>query len=113
MTEQRLIDANTLDVVGTIIPSDADTKSYVMGMEYILNKIDKMPTIEERKTGKWEQIEVSYFADMDDETKTGMAIASMFCPRCKRYHNEVYLYGNPTFGVNFCPNCGADMREQP
>ena len=65
-----------------------------------------------RKTGKWEQIEISYFADMDDETKTGMAIASMFCPRCKRYHNEVYLYGNPTFGVNFCPNCGADMRGE-
>ena len=63
----------------------------------------------ERKKGRWEQVEVSYLSDMDAEIKESMAIASMFCPKCKRYHNEVYLYGNPTFGVNFCPNCGADM----
>lgn len=64
----------------------------------------------ERKTGKWEQVEVSYLADMDAEIKESMAIASMFCPKCKRYHNEVYMYGNPTYGVNFCPNCGAKME---
>lgn len=65
----------------------------------------------ERKRGKWEQVEVNYIADMDDEIKESMAIASMFCPCCKRYHNEVYMYGNPTFGVRYCSNCGADMRE--
>lgn len=65
----------------------------------------------ERKRGKWEQVEVNYIADMDDEIKESMAIASMFCPCCKRYHNEVYMYGNPTSGVRYCSNCGADMRE--
>lgn len=62
------------------------------------------------RTGRWEQVEVNYFADMDEEIQESMAIASMFCPRCKRYHNEVYLYGGATYGVNFCPYCGADMR---
>lgn len=99
----RLIDADAFIAKLNHVP---------MVQEAIRKAMDTMPTIEERK-GEWEQIEVSYFADMDDETKTGMAIASMFCPRCKRYHNEVYLYGNPTFGANFCPNCGADMRKQP
>lgn len=80
-------------------------------VQYIEDGISLISSVQpERKTGKWEQIEVNYFADMDDEIKESMAIASMFCPKCKRYHNEVYLYGNPTYGVNFCPACGADMR---
>ena len=65
----------------------------------------------ERKKGKWEQVSVSYVSEMDEESREVIAIASMFCPQCNRYHNEVYIYGNPTYGVNFCPNCGADMRE--
>ena len=74
--------------------------------------IEHAPTIDpERKRGRWEQVEVNYLADMDEDIKESMAIASMFCPSCKRYHNEVYLYGNPIYGVNFCPNCGADMTE--
>lgn len=73
--------------------------------------IEELPSAQpERKKGKWEQVEVNYMTDMDADIKESMAIASMFCPVCKRYHNEVYLYGNPTYGVNFCPNCGADKR---
>lgn len=73
--------------------------------------VEAMPTIHpERKKGKWEQVSVSYMSEMDEESREVIAIVSMFCPQCNRYHNEVYIYGNPTYGVNFCPNCGADMR---
>lgn len=57
----------------------------------------------------WEQVEVRYEDELIDNPV--QAVASMFCPNCKRYHNEVYFYGMPTERVNFCQNCGADMRE--
>lgn len=59
--------------------------------------------------GEWQQVEVHenkrHWADQNVS-----AIASMYCPKCKRYHNEVYFHGDPVENVNFCPNCGADMR---
>ena len=58
----------------------------------------------------WEQVEVRYEDELIDNPV--QAVASMFCPNCKRYHNEVYFYGMPTEQVNFCPNCGADMRGE-
>lgn len=39
----------------------------------------------------WEQVEVNRFEDMDEDMQEALAIASMFCPNCKRYHNEVYF----------------------
>lgn len=80
------------------------------GVQMVVNAIpasDVRPVVRAR----WEQIEVSYFEDMDDERRESLAIASMYCPKCKRYHNEVYIYGNPTEHVNFCGFCGADMRR--
>lgn len=68
--------------------------------------------LKEQRTGKWEQVTVTYCAELDDKAKEVMAIASMFCPECRRYHNEVYLYGNPTYGVKYCPNCGAKMEGE-
>lgn len=58
----------------------------------------------------WEQVEVRYEDELIDNPV--QAVASMFCPNCQCYHNEVYFYGMPTERVNFCPNCGADMREE-
>lgn len=101
MSEQRLIDANALDVVGTIIPSNADTKSYVMGMEYILNKIDKMPTIEERKTGKW-------IRNVDDDINAWW----YECSECGDYPLK-NAYGHDELS-RWCPHCGCKMEgEQP
>lgn len=58
---------------------------------------------------KWEQVEVLYVTENPNNMPE--AIASMFCPNCNRWHNEVYIYGNPIENVNFCPYCGADNRE--
>ena len=106
----RMIDADALDVVGTIIPSDADTKSYIMGMEYILNKIDNMPTIEERKTGKWVGVK-EYCDHLNEEAEregkrnrympSGMNI-SVYCDQCWKPNDRRTTY---------CPNCGKRMVQ--
>lgn len=57
---------------------------------------------------QWEDVEVERVEDMENPPDV---IAAMFCPNCKRWHNEVYFYGSPTENVHFCPFCGADMRE--
>lgn len=58
---------------------------------------------EHRRAGKWEDVSVH------DNIKNIM-IAAMRCNVCKRYHNEVYHFGNPTEMARFCPNCGAKME---
>ena len=79
----------------------------------IIKALESIPAadVREVKRGKWEEVEVIWLVDIEDKPD---AIASMFCPKCKRYANHVYHYGNPTDGMNFCPNCGAqmDMREE-
>ena len=58
--------------------------------------------------GEWADIdvqEVSAYTSLPIST-----ITSMRCNKCLKYHNEVYFYGNPAESVNFCPNCGADMK---
>lgn len=61
----------------------------------ILEKISKMPTIEpERKKGKW----------IKGVGENGIT-TSEFCSCC-RYENKHWC------DWNFCPNCGADMREE-
>ena len=87
----RMIDADALEVVTAKVPKGMDAKSYMAGMEYVLNQIDALPTIEERKTGKW--IDAQYPFSK--------------CSICECYFDTANNIGN------FCTNCGADMREQP
>ena len=54
---------------------------------------------------KWEDVHI------DRPEIADLEVASMFCPNCNRWHNEVYHYGNPIEFANFCSFCGADMRE--
>ena len=63
----------------------------------------------EVRHGRWEQVEITHVEDLKEEDKDCISIASMFCSKCKRYHNEVYMYGSPTESVRYCPNCGAKM----
>ena len=59
---------------------------------------------------RWEKVEVTYTEDCEEAMP--VAVASMYCLACNRYHNEVYFYGDPIENIRFCPNCGADMREE-
>lgn len=86
---------------------------YQQGITFALSDIASIPAADVRPVVKaaWEQVEVRYEDELIDNPV--QAVASMFCPNCQRYHNEVYFYGMPTERINFCPNCGADMREKP
>ena len=57
----------------------------------------------ERKTGKWEERGVSSENVID-------AWQSARCSVCGLYHTTPYLYYFNSY--NYCPNCGADMRDE-
>ena len=57
--------------------------------------------------GRWEQVEIIWI----DKTNRPDAIASMYCPVCKRYTTTIYHYGDPTHLMNYCPHCGDQMKE--
>lgn len=73
---------------------------------------DEIPAADVRENvrGEWQNVVVRNKGD--DVWQAIESVASMQCQKCKRWHNEVYLYGNPTEMSNFCPNCGADMRKE-
>lgn len=96
MAEQRLIDANAILYSEAV---DGDTFEGTGKLYARKEDIDALPTIEERKTGKW----------LPDNTN--MYEIRFVCSNCKE--SQVV----PTIGYkpiwDWCPNCGADMREQP
>ena len=61
--------------------------------------IDEQPTIEPRKKGKWKQVHVGGF------TPGGNSLS--VCSECGWEFGTHRIYPD----YNFCPNCGADMRE--
>lgn len=52
---------------------------------------------EERK-GRWDTV---FY-----ERNGTLASYSHLCPKCKYFYRDVRIKGH-----NFCPNCGADMKE--
>lgn len=72
-------------------PSYYDTQNAITE---IYDKINELPTIEERKTGKWIKDDGNGF----------------LCSVCNNgYKNQPTCMGKPMF--TFCPCCGAKMNE--
>lgn len=96
----RTIDADALEVVTAKVPKGMDAKSYMAGMEYVLSQIDALPTIEERKTGKWIRTDKTDIVD-------GKHInwVKWNCSECGVEKKIGWAKG-----VKFCPNCGAKME---
>lgn len=65
--------------------------------------LERMPTIEERKKGKWEERKVSSEKVIDEWQ-------SARCSVCGRYYTTPYMYYFDDY--SYCPNCGADMRGE-
>lgn len=86
----RLIDADVLLEYLQIIPIDLGYRE----VEEIEEYVKGMPTIEERKKGKWEITNLGAIGVFDS------------CSECKR----VVKHKAPFY--NFCPNCGADMMGE-
>ena len=62
-----------------------------------IDAVNEQPTIEERKSGKWEETD-------DGWDGTYYVCSECGCP-------WTLIDGTPKDnGMNFCPNCGADMR---
>ena len=91
----KLIDRDAIEVITVKVPKGMDAKSYMTGMEYVLSQIDALPTIEERKTGKW--------ICSDDLYETAV------CSCCKWDTEEPWdlarKFSRKFF--TYCPNCGS------
>lgn len=106
----RLIDADALTTQARS-EMDADIGTDIQTLlakgicERLCKWIDEQPTIEpQRKKGKW--IEFDSDDDKYDKIK---------CDCCKKeFTVDAYHWTDIGFtkdDLNFCPNCGADMRE--
>ena len=67
------------------------------GVDFACDVIDKLPSADVRENthGEW--------LDGDKDRITGICSVCGF---------ESFLYETDVAGMNFCPNCGADMRER-
>ena len=78
-------------------------KGYIVGnrnynsVAKLINSIPSADVVEQKK-GKWEEIPL--------ETG-GFTIRMPYCSLCGARPAEIGWY----YRTNFCPNCGADMRE--
>ena len=67
--------------------------------------VETLPTadVQEVRHGKWEEVVIP--SGYSNEVQ----YQSARCSVCKRYHTTPYLY--TYYEHNYCPNCGAEMRE--
>lgn len=93
----RLIDA--LELKRSIAAS-----ALVEDGKHIFDIIDDQPTIEERKTGRWEGIHI----DVANDDK-GRSYRFYSCTACGFTSFPAILAMEKEL-MNFCPNCGARME---
>ena len=100
ISREAAIDALSANFTITGLENKYTVVNYING---VIEKIKALPTIEERKKGKWDERKV-----FDTEDSDIAQMQSAKCSMCGKYHTTPYLYFFDNF--NFCPNCGADMR---
>lgn len=100
----RLIDADRLKE--EIVEAGQESTRYRIGEFWELNRneiwkvIDEQPTVEERKKGRWLRYGEDGYPNNED---------TVFwqCDQCLEQYT-----GRTKRIPNFCPHCGADMREE-
>lgn len=101
----RLIDADALMQEFAEFVRDSNNSDFadVPTWNDAVSLLGSAPTIEERKTGKWEEKAVSDEKVIDEWQ-------SARCSACGKYHTAPYMYYFNNY--NYCPNCGARMTEE-
>ena len=96
----RLIDGNALIAeMHNVILEDGEDR------RVIYEVIERQPTIEGRKTGKWVDGQ-----DMPEYPRIPYRIGEKYCSECR---NEAIRDGDDEQQLTeFCPNCGAEMRGE-
>lgn len=79
---------DAIDAINAYLGLSAVSRT-IQNMTSIQEILENLPSAEPRKKGKWLLIDAGYY----DYVK---------CSQC----GETLVWGK-----NFCPNCGADMRE--
>lgn len=100
----RLIDADALITKCGNWYTEEGTECGFIGI--LKNLIDEQPTIEERKTGRWEEIHI----DVANDDK-GRSYRFYVCTACGVTSIPAMLAIEKK-QLKFCPNCGADMRGE-
>ena len=90
---QRLIDADAIRYEPML--SARGNGNYEDIMVAYKDQIDDIPTIEERKTGKWIRMPMACYG--------GGTITEYECSECSEHQ---------IIESKWCPNCGADMRGE-
>ena len=108
MSDMRLIDADKMKADLLTVDPQFETM-----IHWCITVLDAQPTIEpERKVGKWIPVD-SYSACGGDEATWmvhGNPIAFYYCSECKE---QAYADENgESILSKFCPNCGAEMKEE-
>lgn len=107
----RMIDADALcdAMYHEAFETDTDMQKWDSGcwIRYKMfeNAIDEVPTIEPKR-GEW--------IDEADKYDASFGIHDYRCSNCNSYADE-YIGGHEWYTAskpNFCPVCGADMRER-
>lgn len=93
-----------------------DTIDHVPEWVYdiLLNSLDKVPSAEPDKDLIHLQKEQAYMQGYEDGRKSrkkGKWIDNTFCSECGWVHEVESGFIGSVKQFNFCPNCGADMRE--
>lgn len=94
----RLIDADAIP--WTDLNDNPNSKIRVLVT--FAEKVNKMPTIEERKTGKW----IHWYEEIED------VIGTDYRPHCKCSECGTEYDPHIAKFMNFCSYCGADMRGE-
>jgi hypothetical protein len=94
---EALYEAIRTDLKGTF----TDSMSLAIAMA------ENIPSVE-RKKGKW--VEISWSEPDPNVCCTSYSIQSAKCSICGKYHTTPYLHSLNYFP--YCPNCGAEMRDE-
>jgi predicted RNA-binding Zn-ribbon protein involved in translation (DUF1610 family) len=96
MARNRVLDTeSSLPYPNNLNPSYTRYVAQMDERTRLKHMVADAPTIEERKTGKWIVVDDAY---------------NRISGKCSACGWEAHLYEDDVVGMDYCPNCGADMR---